>query len=84
MIKKSSKFTIDGVEIKRGKRSRINIDMGSIYDFTDVKMRPVKGIVELNVKKGAAKQSFVNVIFNGEAKYSKEEELKLGLTPPTP
>jgi zinc protease len=45
--------------------------------FTDVKMRPVKGIVELNVKKGAAKQSFVNVIFNGEAKYSKEEELKL-------
>lgn len=39
MIKKSpSKFTIDGVEIKRGKRSRINIDMGSIYDFTDVKM----------------------------------------------
>ncbi len=45
--------------------------------FTDVKLRPVKGIVELNVKKGAAKQSFVNVIFNGEAKYSKEEELKL-------
>lgn len=45
--------------------------------FTDVKMRPVKGVVELSVKKGAAKQSFVNIIFNGETKYSKEEELKL-------
>lgn len=39
MIKKSAaKLKIDGVEIKRGHRSRINIDMGSIYDFTDVKM----------------------------------------------
>ena len=39
MIKKNtSHFEIDGVEIKRGSRVRINIDMGSIYDFTDVKM----------------------------------------------
>lgn len=39
MIKKNSQiFTIDGVEVKRGHRTRINIDMGSIYDFTDVKM----------------------------------------------
>lgn len=39
MIKKnSSKFTIDGVEVKRGQTKRIAIDMGSIYDFTDVKM----------------------------------------------
>ncbi len=43
MIKKSdshpdSHLTIDGHEIKRGQRKRINIDMGSIYDFTDVKM----------------------------------------------
>lgn len=44
MIKKSDqKFTIDGVEIKPGQRTRINIDMGSIYDFTDVKM-PVEVI----------------------------------------
>ncbi len=47
--------------------------------FTDVKMRPVKGVVTLNVQKGAAKQSVVNVIFNGEAKYSKEEELKVSM-----
>lgn len=37
------KFTIDGVEIKKGERKRINIAMGSIYDFTDVKM-PVEVI----------------------------------------
>lgn len=44
MIKKiSPNFKIDGVEIKRGQRARINIDMGSIYDFTDVKM-PVEVI----------------------------------------
>ena len=44
MIKKTnSSFVIDGVEIKRGQRSRINIDTGSIYDFTDVKM-PVEVI----------------------------------------
>ena len=38
MIKKSDRFTIDNIEIKGGERLRINIDMGSIYDFTDVKM----------------------------------------------
>ncbi len=34
----NSRYTLDSVEIKRGQRLRINIDMGSIYDFTDVKM----------------------------------------------
>ena len=38
-----NKFTIDNVEIKLGERLRINIDMGSIYDFTDIKM-PVEVI----------------------------------------
>ncbi len=38
-----SKFVIDGVEIKPGQAVRISIDMGSIYDFTDVKM-PVEVI----------------------------------------
>lgn len=37
------KYIIDNIEIKRGERLRINIDMGSIYDFTDVKM-PVEVI----------------------------------------
>lgn len=39
----AEKFIIDGVEIKRGERKRINIDMGSIYDFTAVTM-PVEVI----------------------------------------
>ncbi|MBU6140506.1 MAG: succinylglutamate desuccinylase/aspartoacylase family protein [Proteobacteria bacterium] len=39
----NNRFTIDNIEIKRGQRLRINIDMGSIYDFTDVKM-PVEVI----------------------------------------
>lgn len=38
-----NRFTIDNIDIKRGERHRINIDMGSIYDFTDVKM-PVEVI----------------------------------------
>ncbi len=33
-----NKHVIDNIEIKPGERKRINIDMGSIYDFTDVKM----------------------------------------------
>ena len=39
MINKNNfPFVIDGIEIKPGERLRINIGMGSIYDFTDVKM----------------------------------------------
>ena len=45
--------------------------------FTDVGIRPVKGIVDLPIKKGAEKQSIVNVIFNGEATYNKTNELTL-------
>jgi len=45
--------------------------------FTDAGVRPVKGVVEAAIKKGAEKQSLVNIFFNGEAPYSKEEELKL-------
>lgn len=29
---------IDGISVKRGERKRVNIDMGAIYDFTDVKI----------------------------------------------
>ena len=31
-------FSISNIEIKAGSRKRIDIDMGSIYDFTEVKM----------------------------------------------
>jgi len=43
--------------------------------FTDIGLRPVKGVVSATIVKGAAKQSQVNVIFTGEAVYSKEENL---------
>ena len=43
--------------------------------FTDVGLRPVKGVVSATIVKGAAKQSQVNVIFTGDAVYSKEENL---------
>jgi len=45
--------------------------------FTDVGLRPVKGVVEAVVKKGTAKQSYVNVIFTGDAAYSRNEDLKI-------
>ena len=43
--------------------------------FTDVGLRPVKGIVEATIAQGTAKQSQVNVIFTGDAVYSKDENL---------
>ena len=48
-----------------------------INKFTDEGLRPVKGNVDLTIYKGAAKQSRVNIIFNGEAPYSQEENLKV-------
>ncbi|MBS1599849.1 MAG: insulinase family protein [Bacteroidetes bacterium] len=45
--------------------------------FTDVGLRPAKGIIEATVYKGADKKSLVNLIFTGEAPYSRDEELKL-------
>ncbi len=45
--------------------------------FTDVGVRPVRGIVEATVYKGADKKSLVNLIFTGETPYSREENLKL-------
>ena len=45
--------------------------------FTDVGLRPVKGVVEKKVYRGADKKSLVNIVFSGEAPYSRMEELKL-------
>jgi predicted deacylase len=38
MNKIDPKFIIEGIAVKKGERKRIDIDMGSIYDFTGVKM----------------------------------------------
>lgn len=45
--------------------------------FIDEGVRPVKGVIETTVYKGTAKQSLLNIIFNGEAPFSNEENLKL-------
>ncbi len=37
------KFVIDGIEIKLGERKQVNLDMGRLYDFTEVKI-PVEVI----------------------------------------
>ena len=45
--------------------------------YTDEGLRPVKGIVDATINKGASKQSMVSVVFTGETNYSQEENLKL-------
>ncbi len=45
--------------------------------FKDEGLRPVKGVVEATINKGAAKQSMVNIIFSGDAPFSHEENLKI-------
>lgn len=45
--------------------------------FADEGLRPVKGVVEANINKGTAKQSFLNIIFTGETPFSNLENLKL-------
>jgi zinc protease len=70
---------IDPVKVK----SLLETYLGSLpgtakeINFKDVGLRPVKGVVDAVVNKGTAKQSRVNIIFSGEAKYSLDERLKL-------
>jgi zinc protease len=40
-------------------------------------LRPVKGVVDATVYKGADKKSLVNLIFTGETTYMRDEQLKL-------
>src|SRR5690606_5032943 len=43
----------------------------------DVGLRPVKGVVKTEVKKGTEPQSYIRMFFTGEAPYSDAENLKL-------
>lgn len=47
--------------------------------YTDVGMRPIKGVKELTVNKGNEPRSLVNIIFTGEAKFSYENSMKLDM-----
>ena len=45
--------------------------------FKDVGLRPVKGVVKKEVKKGSEPKSYIRMFWNGEAPYSDAEQLKL-------
>jgi zinc protease len=46
-------------------------------NFKDLGIRPVKGVVKKEVKKGTEPKSFISMAFTGEAPYSDEANLKL-------
>lgn len=46
-------------------------------NFKDLGIRPVKGVVKKEVKKGTEQKSFISMAFTGEAPYSDEANLKL-------
>ncbi|MDH4091346.1 MAG: insulinase family protein [Cyclobacteriaceae bacterium] len=45
--------------------------------FKDVGLRPVKGSLKKEIKKGTEPKSYIRMFWNGEAPYSKAEQLKL-------
>ncbi len=45
--------------------------------FKDVGLRPVKGVVKKEIKKGTEPKSFIRMFWNGEAPYSETELLKV-------
>ncbi|WP_333819125.1 M16 family metallopeptidase [Ohtaekwangia sp.] len=50
---------------------------GKTYTFKDVGLRPVKGPMTKEVKKGTEQKSLIRLFWNGEAPYSDSEQLKL-------
>ena len=47
------------------------------HQFKDNGARPVKGVVEANIKKGKEPQSLVTVLWTGETQYNNEDKLAL-------
>ncbi|HEX2606314.1 MAG TPA: insulinase family protein, partial [Flavisolibacter sp.] len=41
----------------------------------DNQVRPVKGVVEANIKRGKESQSYISVVFSGETTFSREENI---------
>lgn len=44
--------------------------------FKDNGVRPVKGVVDANIKKGKEPQSFITIVFSGDADYTPEELMR--------
>jgi zinc protease len=50
---------------------------GKASNIKDVGLRPVRGVVKKEVRKGTEQKSYVRIFWNGEAPYSEEEQLKV-------
>jgi len=50
---------------------------GQKSTFKDVGLRPIKGTLKKEIKKGTEPKSFIRMFWNGEAPYSDAEQLKL-------
>jgi zinc protease len=49
------------------------------HNYKDVGLRPAKGPLNLDVKRGAEKQSLVIMLYSGEMAYNKETDLQLAM-----
>jgi len=47
------------------------------HQFKDLGIRPVKGVVQREVKRGSEEKSYVSLIFTGEAPFSEADQLRL-------
>lgn len=47
------------------------------HNFKDNNLRPVKGVVNVNIKKGKEAQSLISLLFSGETTYNENEALAL-------
>ncbi|MGN6401677.1 MAG: M16 family metallopeptidase, partial [Flavisolibacter sp.] len=47
------------------------------HEYKDLGIRPVKGVVEANIKKGKEAKSLINIFWSGETQYSREESMAL-------
>ncbi|MGN6165403.1 MAG: M16 family metallopeptidase [Flavisolibacter sp.] len=47
------------------------------HEYKDLGIRPVKGVVEANIKKGKDAKSLINIFWSGETQYSREESIAL-------
>jgi len=45
--------------------------------YKDNGVRPVKGVTEVNIKKGKEQQSYIAIMFSGETEYNRDEHLAL-------
>ncbi len=50
---------------------------GKTSTYRDAGVRPAKGVIKAEIRKGKEPKSFIRMFWNGEAQFSEEEQLKL-------